>query len=233
MSFLANHPKLGLCVVTGDKFINLSDALVEDPVSTNKLLEMGDINTEVSFVADRCYSGERLCKFWIDTPTQYPSEEQIGELVSICSDFGARLVKRNFGNYEFMTYSMELIDDLDNTLKEKYPRWSLVRPKRLKPEDAVLTAKEIETSVITEYPEEVTMLTMADLVPEICKGESWAFSEKKSICLDNVSDDGYCIENNWEPRGDYWIFDSLPRGKRLIHSDILGYNKEFLIDLCS
>ena len=226
MSYLANHPKLGLCVVTGDRYINLSDALIKDPVNTNKLLEVGDINTEVSFVADRCYSGERLYKFWIDTPTQYPSEEQIDEVVSICSDFGARLVKRNFGNYEFVTYSAELV-------KDRYPRWPLVRPKRLKPEDAVLTAKEIETSVITEYPEEVTMLTMADLVPEICKGESWAFSEKKSICLDNVSDDGYCIENNWEPRGDYWIFDSLPRGKRLIHSDILGYNKEFLIDLCS
>jgi hypothetical protein len=28
------------------------------------------------------------------------------------------------------------------------------------------------------------------------------------------------------------IFDSIPRRKRLIHSDVLGYNKEFSIEIC-
>lgn len=69
------------------------------------------------------------------------------------------------------------------------------------------------------------------LVPEECRGESWAFTDE-SICLADVSDDGYCIENNWEDRGLYWIVDCVPRGMRMIHSDSLGYNHEFKIEQC-
>lgn len=68
-------------------------------------------------------------------------------------------------------------------------------------------------------------------VPAECRGEAWAFTDE-SVCLSDVTDDGYCIENNWEDRGLYWIVDCVPRGVRLVHSDTLEYNREFKIEQC-
>lgn len=63
-------------------------------------------------------------------------------------------------------------------------------------------------------------------MPEICEGETWATTEDK-ILPSQVGDDSYCIENNWEQRGVYWIIDSLPRNKRIIHSDTMKFNEEY------
>ena len=68
-------------------------------------------------------------------------------------------------------------------------------------------------------------------VPEECRGESCAFTSEE-VDLQCVQGDGYCIENNWELRGDYWIIDCLPKNTRLIHSDAKSYNKEFEISQC-
>lgn len=63
-------------------------------------------------------------------------------------------------------------------------------------------------------------------MPEICEGETWATTEDK-ILPSQVGDDSYCIENNWEQRGVYWIIDSLPRNKRIVHSDTMKFNEEY------
>lgn len=233
MSYLANHPTLGLCVIDGNTYTSLGDALVVNRNEVNKLLEVGDIHSDVIFVGERCYSGEPSCKFWVNTPTLYPTPEEVGEVTSICADFGAKLMKRSFGNYEFMTYTEELIDNLDNVLEDRHHNWEVVKAKRPTPVEAVLSVPEIQQSIVEDIPEEsVSMLTLSDLVPSECRGETWAFSDSLNVVLDDITDDGYCIENNWEPRGDYWIFDSIPRRKRLIHSDVLSYNKEFSIEIC-
>lgn len=233
MSFLANHPKLGLCVVSDSRYLSLEEALFVNAKKTNELLEEGDIHTDVAFIGDKCYSGTPECKFWIDTPIQYPSTEEVSEVTRVCMNNGATLVKRSFGNYEFVSYAEELIDKLDKELKESHPNWKVVRPAMPKPTDAVLSTDEIQAAVISvDIEQESNTPMQTDIIPEQCRGESWSFSVNTSLYLDDVTDDGYCIENNWEPRGDYWIFDCISRGKRLIHSDTLGYNKEFSIELC-
>lgn len=233
MSYLANHPKLGLCIVTGTKYLTLEEALNKSPVETSKLLDEGDIKSDAVFVGNDCYRCERDYKFWVDVRAKYPNKQTMDDLETLCSEYGLAIAKQSFGNYEMLSYTVEAIADLEKVLKKKHPEWSVTYPKRPELKEADLVVEEVQNAVVDEYPEDTAQLKMSDLVPLECRGESWAFSETESIYLDVVSDDGYCIENNWESRGDYWIFDTLPRGKRLIHSDILGYNKEFSIDLCS
>lgn len=69
-------------------------------------------------------------------------------------------------------------------------------------------------------------ITLEIPMPEICEGETWATTEDK-ILPSQVDDDSYCIENNWEQRGVYWIIDSLPRNKRIVHSDTMKFNEEY------
>lgn len=233
MCFLANHPKIGLCVVNNNEYLSLEEALSVDAKTTNQLLEEGDIHSDVVFIGDKCYSGTPECKFWIDTPTQYPSAEEISEITHACADNGATLVKRSFGNYEFVCYAEELINKLDNDIKKNHANWKIVRPKIPKPVDAVLHTDDILTAVTGDDLEQESCAAMQDdAIPEQCRGESWAFGIDTYLRIGDVTDDGFCIENNWEPRGDYWIFDCIPRNKRLIHSDTLGYSKEFSIELC-
>lgn len=63
-------------------------------------------------------------------------------------------------------------------------------------------------------------------IPKRCTGETWATTEDQ-ILLSQVRDDSYCIENNWEQRGDYWIIDCLSRNKRIVHSDSMKFNEEY------
>ena len=232
MSYLANHPRLGLCVVSGTKYCTLEEALNKSPIETNKLLDEGDIKSDAVFVGSDCYRCERDYKFWVDVCTKYPNKQMMDELETLCSERGIAIAKQSFGNYEMLSYTVEAIADLDEVLKKKHPEWSVTYPKRPEPREATLVVQEVQKAVVDEYPEDTAQLKMSDLVPSECRGESWAFSDICLVYPHNVTSDAYCIENNWEPRGDYWIFDSPARGKRLIHSDILGYNKEFSIDIC-
>lgn len=64
------------------------------------------------------------------------------------------------------------------------------------------------------------------VLPRECQGETWAITEE-TVAPSRVPDDCYCIEHNWEQRGDYWIVDCISRNKRLVHSDTLGVNEEY------
>lgn len=74
-------------------------------------------------------------------------------------------------------------------------------------------------------------INMGVLVPVPCKGETWA-QTWENVHKEDVTDDSYCIENNWDKREDFWIIDCCSRGKRLIHSDKRNYNHEFNISDC-
>lgn len=64
------------------------------------------------------------------------------------------------------------------------------------------------------------------MIPEECRGETFAFTEDYVRAKD-VTDDAQCIEDNWEKRGAYWIIDVLQTGQRIIHSDKNKYSHEF------
>lgn len=69
------------------------------------------------------------------------------------------------------------------------------------------------------------------MIPEECRGETFAFTEDYVRAKD-ISDDAQCIEDNWEKRGAYWIIDVLQTGQRIIHSDKNKYSHEFPIRDC-
>ena len=63
-------------------------------------------------------------------------------------------------------------------------------------------------------------------LPELLRGETWA-KTMDLVFPEDVVDDAYCIENNWESRGDYYIIDVVSQGFRLVHSDKLGINERY------
>lgn len=69
------------------------------------------------------------------------------------------------------------------------------------------------------------------VVPVDCRGETYAFTYNYTT-LDEVTDVAFCIENNFERRGDYWILDVIQRGMRIIFSEKNQYKHEFRIDDC-
>ncbi len=69
------------------------------------------------------------------------------------------------------------------------------------------------------------------IVPADCKGETFAFTYDY-IKVEDVNGTAYCIENNFERRGDYWILDVIQRGMRIIYSEKNQYKHEFRIDDC-
>lgn len=107
------------------------------------------------------------------------------------------------------------------------------------PKDAVLDEEAIKAAVITPeldfsdlpHPkpeddiEPVVQETVVEsgIVPEECKGETWA-QTWKHCRPEQVVSDVYCIEHNWEKRGDYYVIDCVMTGNRLIHSDKHGVN---------
>lgn len=127
---------------------------------------------------------------------------------------------------------LEGANGTETVLKEELARPTL--------EEAVLVEKEIEEAVITPdldfadiphpKPEVDVMddseqeITVKDgTVPDECKGEIWA-QTWKHCRPEQVVNDAYCIEHNWEKRGDYYIIDCVMTGNRLIHSDKVGVN---------
>lgn len=118
------------------------------------------------------------------------------------------------------------------------------------PEQAILDEQAIKEVVITPEVEYETMsLEEAEafvdepvteqeqteqeefILPEECKGETWAQTWKRCRPADVVSD-AFCIEKNWEKRGDYYIIDCVMSGMRLIHSDKQGVNIEISAKVC-
>lgn len=69
------------------------------------------------------------------------------------------------------------------------------------------------------------------IVPADCKGETFAFTYDY-VKVEDVNGTAYCIENNFERRGDYWILDVIQRGMRIIYSEKNQYKHEFRIDDC-
>lgn len=90
--------------------------------------------------------------------------------------------------------------------------------------------------VVRPIPENMTLekqiapLTSM-MIPEECRGETFAFTEDYMRAKD-ITDDAQCIEDNWEKRGAYWIIDVLQTGQRIIHSDKNKYSHEFPIRDC-
>jgi hypothetical protein len=69
------------------------------------------------------------------------------------------------------------------------------------------------------------------IIPPDCLGECVAFTDDY-IRIEEVPDDAYCIEHNWEKRGDYWIIDVTRRHMRYVHSDKHVFNHEFNLGDC-
>lgn len=69
------------------------------------------------------------------------------------------------------------------------------------------------------------------IVPADCKGETFAFTYDY-VKVEDVNGTAYCIENNFERRGDYWILDVIQRGMRIIYSEKNQYKHEFRINDC-
>lgn len=69
------------------------------------------------------------------------------------------------------------------------------------------------------------------IVPADCKGETFAFTYDY-VKVEDINGTAYCIENNFERRGDYWILDVIQRGMRIIYSEKNQYKHEFRIDDC-
>lgn len=222
MYCLVMHPDIGLCVMSGNRYMSLAEATESVPDIVDKLIKDGNIVEDVVFCGGDCYTGEPLFKFYINTSTTYPDKVEQSIVKEEASKNYCEVESRSFGSYMLATYSMDLFLRFKEKARAIYPEWEFVQVENPTPATAILDEPAIAKSSIMD---------LSILVPDGCKGESWA-STDVSVNLSDVDGDGYCIESNWEDRGCYWIIDCLPRGVRLIHSDSLSYNHEFIIDQC-
>ena len=95
------------------------------------------------------------------------------------------------------------------------------------PEEPPIKYETKRTVTLERQMSELTRL----IIPQECLGESYAFTEAYISANDNITD-AFCIEDNWERRGAYWIVDVIPSGHRIIHSDKNQYTHEVPISDC-
>lgn len=94
-----------------------------------------------------------------------------------------------------------------------------------------MSLEEAEAFVDTPVIEGKQETSVEFVLPEECKGETWAQTWKRCRPSD-VTSDAFCIEKNWEKRGDYYIIDCVMSGMRLIHSDKHSINVELSAKVC-
>lgn len=213
MYVLVSHPVHGLGVVKDGRFTPLGTAMSEIPEVANELLAEGDIKDGYTFYKDYAFTGKPGLLFWIVLPDRYPSELDVKRVYAVCEKYPIEVTDKQYNSFTLHTYTEELYNDIAADCAASHPDW-IVRKY----------VPEVKT-------EPAPVSSLAALVPEECKGETWACTFD-SVKPEDVTSDGYCIECNWENRDPYWIIDCVERGVRLIHSDALNVNKEIPLEAC-